>query len=161
MADPRTRFPGPPLRERLLAARGVLAAAGLVLLGFVTIGVLSWFHALLGFAVIAAAAIVGRGVSVPPRAGRAPEGPGAGMTDSWIESLIGKLPDPVIVLYRDGRVVAFNARATSLAAPSPTKSTAPRAAKKVRSSRSSSSSIAIQPQPLKSSPAPCRITIAP
>ena len=34
------------------------------------------------------------------------------MTDSWIESLIGKLPDPVIVLYRDGRVVAFNARAS-------------------------------------------------
>ena len=116
MADPRSRFPGgPPLRERLLAARGVLVAAGLLLLGFAAFNLLSVFYALLGLAVIAAAAVVGPGASVPPRTGRAPENPGPGIGSPWIETLIGKLPDPVIVLDRDGRVVAFNAQASAMA----------------------------------------------
>ena len=116
MSDPRSRFPGgPPLRERLLAARGVLVAAGLLLLGFAAFNLLSVFYALLGLAVIAAAAVVGPGASVPPRTGRAPENPGPGIGSPWIETLIGKLPDPVIVLDRDGRVVAFNAQASAMA----------------------------------------------
>src|SRR6202521_1869932 len=116
MLDPHSRFPGgPPLRERLLAARGVFAAAGLVLLGFAAFDIVSVFYALLGFAVIVAASVVGRGSSVPPRTGRAPENPGPGIGRPWIEILIGKLPDPVIVLDRDGRVVAFNARASAMA----------------------------------------------
>src|SRR6266852_3455026 len=116
MSDPRSRFPGgPPLRERLLAARGVLVAAGLLLLGFAAFNLLSVFYALLGLAVIAAAAVVGRGASVPPRTGRAPENPGPAIGSPWIETLIGKLPDPVIVLDRDGRVVAFNAQASAMA----------------------------------------------
>jgi len=116
MSDPRSRFPGgPPLRERLLAARRVLVAAGLLLLGFAAFNLLSVFYALLGLAVIAAAAVVGRGASVPPRTGRAPENPGPAIGSPWIETLIGKLPDPVIVLDRDGRVVAFNAQASAMA----------------------------------------------
>src|ERR1700687_4975293 len=116
MPDPHSRFPGgPPLRERLLAARGVLVAAGLVLLGFAAFDVVSVFYALLGFAVIVAATLVGRGASVPPRTGRGPENPGPGIGSPWIEVLIGKLPDPVIVLDRDGRVLAFNARASAMA----------------------------------------------
>src|SRR6266568_7247046 len=116
MSDPRSRFPGgPPLWERLLAARGVLVAAGLLLLGFAACNLLSVVYALFGLAVIAAAAVVGPGASVPPRTGRAPEIPGPGIGTSWIETLIGKLPDPVIVLDRDGRVVAFNAQASAMA----------------------------------------------
>jgi two-component system phosphate regulon sensor histidine kinase PhoR len=116
MPDPRSRFPGgPPLRERLLAARGVLVAAGLVLSAFAAFGVVSVFYALLGFAVIAAAAVVGRGTSVPPRAARPPETPEPGIGSPWIELLIGKLPDPIIVLDRAGRVVAFNAQASAMA----------------------------------------------
>src|ERR1700693_5503847 len=118
MPDPHSRFPGgPPLRERLLAARGVLVAAGLVLLGFAAFDAVSVFYASLGFSVIVAAAVVGRGASVPPRTGRAPENPGPGIGSPWIEILIGKLPDPVILLDRDGRVVAFNARASAMAPP--------------------------------------------
>src|SRR5712692_2762628 len=116
MSDPRSRFPGgPPLRERLLAARGVLVAAGLLLLGFAAFNLLSVFYALLGLAVIAAAAVVGRGASAPPDAARPPETPEPGIGSPWIETLIGKLPDPVIVLDRDGRVVAFNAQASAMA----------------------------------------------
>src|ERR1700693_2795089 len=116
MPDPHSRFPGgPPLRERLLAARGVLVAAGLVLFGVAAFNVVPVFYALLGFAVIVAAAVVGRGGSAPPRTGRAPEHPGPGIGSPWIETLIGKLPDPVIVLDRGGRVVAFNARASAMA----------------------------------------------
>src|SRR5713226_10683270 len=116
MPDPRSRFPGgPPLRERLLAARGVLVAAGLVLSGFAAFGVVSVFYALLGFAVIAAAAVVGRGASAPPDAARPPETSEPGIGSPWIEILIGELPDPVIVLDRAGRVVAFNARASAMA----------------------------------------------
>ena len=113
MSDQRSRFPGDlPLRERFVAARFVLTAAGLVLLAFAAFGVLSWFYALLAFGVIAIAAIASRRGSVPSRAGRVPPEPATG---PWIEILIGRLPDPVIVLDRDGRVVAFNARARALA----------------------------------------------
>src|SRR5437660_11764443 len=116
MADPRNRFPGgPPLRERLLAARGVLVAAGLLLLGFAACNLLAALCRLLGLAVVAAAAVAGPGGRVPPRTGRAPENAGPGIGSPWIETLIGKLPDPVIVLDRDGRVVAFNAQASAMA----------------------------------------------
>jgi two-component system phosphate regulon sensor histidine kinase PhoR len=116
MADPRSRFPRrPPLRERLGAARGVLAASGLVLAAFAAFGVLSWAYALLAFAVIAVATVGSRGTPVPPQAGRAPQHPGPGCAGPWIETLIGELPDPVIVLDRAGRTVAFNARASAMA----------------------------------------------
>jgi two-component system phosphate regulon sensor histidine kinase PhoR len=116
MPDPSRRFSGgPPLGERLLAARGVLIAAALVLLGFAALGELSLSYALLGLAVVAAAAVLGRGASVPPRTGSTPVGPEPGIANAWIEILIGKLPDPVIVLDRDGRVVAFNAQASAMA----------------------------------------------
>jgi hypothetical protein len=76
MPDLHRRVPGGrPLRERLLAARAVLIAAALVLLGFAAVGALSLRYALLGLAVIAAAAVLGRGASLPPRTGRAPADP--------------------------------------------------------------------------------------
>ncbi len=111
MSDERSQFPGGmPLRERLVAARGVLLAAALVLSGVTAFGALSLSYALLGFAVIAAAAVFGRVTSIPQRAGRGPENPEPEIDGPWIEILIGKLPDPVIVLDRGARVVAFNAQ---------------------------------------------------
>jgi len=104
-----------PLRERLVAARGVLLAAALVLSGVTAFGALSLSYALLGFAVIAAAAVFGRVTSIPQRAGRGPENPEPEIAGPWIEILIGKLPDPVIVLDRGARVVAFNAQASAMA----------------------------------------------
>src|ERR1700694_2040678 len=116
MPNPHSRFPGgPSLRERLLSARGVVVAPGLVLLGFAGVDVVSVLYAQRAFAVVAAAAVVGRGAAVPPRTGRAPDNPGPGIGSPWIEILIGKLPDPVIVLDRGGRVVAFNTRASAMA----------------------------------------------
>jgi two-component system phosphate regulon sensor histidine kinase PhoR len=116
MLDPRSRFTGkPPLRERLFAARAVLLVSGMVLLAFAAFGVLAWLYALLGFAVIAVAAIIGRGAPVAQHAGRVPEHPEPGMVGRSIEALIGKLPDPVIVLDRAGRVLAFNAQASAMA----------------------------------------------
>ena len=49
--------------------------------------------------------------AVPPLFSRAAEHPQA----SLIESLIGGLPDPAIVLDRDGRVIAFNEPAATIA----------------------------------------------
>ena len=50
MSDLRMRLAGRnPLRDRLFAARGILAAAALVLLGFAAFGVLAWSYAVLGF----------------------------------------------------------------------------------------------------------------
>ena len=116
MSDERSQFPGGmPLRERLVAARGVLLAAALVLSGVTAFGALSLSYALLGFAVIAAAAVFGRVTSIPQRAGRGPENPEPEIDGPWIEILIGKLPDPVIVLDRGARVVAFNAQASAMA----------------------------------------------
>ena len=116
MSDERSQFPGGmPLRERLVAARGVLLAAALVLSGVTAFGALSLSYALLGFAVIAAAAVFGRVTSIPQRAGRGPENPEPEIAGPWIEILIGKLPDPVIVLDRGARVVAFNAQASAMA----------------------------------------------
>ncbi len=116
MSDERSQFPGGmPLRERLVAARGVLLAAALVLSGVTAFGALSLSYALLGFAVIAAAAVFGRVTSIPQRAGRGPESPEPEIAGPWVEILIGKLPDPVIVLDRGARVVAFNAQASAMA----------------------------------------------
>jgi two-component system, OmpR family, phosphate regulon sensor histidine kinase PhoR len=103
------------MRERLLAARSALLAAGLVLAGLVAFGALSWWQAALGFAVIAAAAMIGQGASFAPHAGSAPQHAARLGAIASIETLIGQLPDPVIVLDRDGRVVAFNARASAMA----------------------------------------------
>src|SRR5260370_28596510 len=116
MPDPRRGFAGgPALGDRLLAARGVLVAAGLVLWGFAAFGVVSVFYALLGFAVIAAAAVVGRGASAPPGAARPPETPEPGIGSPWIEILIAELPDPGIMLDRARRVVPFNALPRAIA----------------------------------------------
>src|SRR5262249_62028982 len=116
MPDPRTRSEGKPLlAERLFGAPGVLLVSGMVLLAFVTFGGLAWLYALLGFAVIAAAALIGGGAPAAQHAGRTAEHPEPEIVGRSIEALIGKLPDPVIVLDRAGRVLAFNAQASAMA----------------------------------------------
>src|SRR5436853_7182669 len=115
MPELRRRVPGRnPLRDRLFAARGILAAAALVLLGFAASGVLAWSYAVPGFAVIAAAALFGRDVSdrSPVAARQAAE---PSVDSAWIEILIRDFPDPVIVLDGARRVLAFNAAASAIA----------------------------------------------
>ncbi len=115
--------PGAPKRnaalawERLVAAKGVLIAAALVLLAYVALGTLGLVDALLGLVVVAAAALIG---TQPPAWARhalppaGPTGPPAS-AGPLLEAAIASLPDPVIMLDRDGRVVAFNRGAVGMA----------------------------------------------
>jgi two-component system, OmpR family, phosphate regulon sensor histidine kinase PhoR len=103
------------IRRRLLATRHILIAAGLLLLGFVAFGALSLAEALIGFAVLSGAALIGsehvahKALPVPLAEPSPPR------TAPLVDALIAGLPAPVIVLDRDGRVVAFNGRAGTLA----------------------------------------------
>jgi two-component system phosphate regulon sensor histidine kinase PhoR len=72
--------------------------------------------ALVGFGVIAAAALIeAYGETNAEFAGGAREDAGAAPRDRIIEAVIAGLPDPAIVLERDGIVRAFNGRATEVA----------------------------------------------
>jgi two-component system phosphate regulon sensor histidine kinase PhoR len=100
---------------RLLGVRLVLGAAALVLLAFLGLGSLSFAQALIGLIVIAAAALIGE---VGARPDTALPTPGRAITptdDPLLEAVIAGLPDPVVLLDRDGRVITFNSRAATLA----------------------------------------------
>ena len=92
----------------------VVVAAALVFAVMAVSGVLSPGHAVVGFVVVAAAALLGArgggdkiGAALPP----AP----AARIDQPLQALLAGLADPVIALGRDGRVVAFNEPARALA----------------------------------------------
>jgi two-component system, OmpR family, phosphate regulon sensor histidine kinase PhoR len=103
------------IRQRLLATRNILIAAGLVLFGFAAFGALSFAEAFIGFAVLAGTALI-RSEHVAWKAPPVPLAePSAPRTAPLLDALIAGLPAPVIVLDRDTRVLAFNARAGTLA----------------------------------------------
>ncbi len=93
----------------------VVAAAAIVFAGLAFAGALAGLHAIVGFAVVAAAALVAM------RAGNKVTGlaqqpvAAAERADDALRALVGGLPDPVVALDRDGRVLAFNERARALA----------------------------------------------
>jgi len=115
--DHRRLYIGPSSwLARLARARLVLLAAAAVFVIFAVAGALSPLQALVGFAVVAAAAILVRtapGLSVARTTTMSPVGAMAA-SDPTIEATIAGLPEPVIVLDRD-IVVAFNARARTIA----------------------------------------------
>ena len=101
-------------RKRLLAARRVWIAAGLVFSILAALGAISLPYAAAGFVAIAAAAWFGRGRLSPAR--NIERGPARPATDDpLVGAIIANLPDAVIVLDGDGRVLAFNARASAIA----------------------------------------------
>jgi two-component system, OmpR family, phosphate regulon sensor histidine kinase PhoR len=103
------------IRQRLLATRNILIAAGLVLFGFAAFGALSFAEAFIGFAVLAGTALI-RSEHVAWKAPPVPLAePSTPRTAPLLDALIAGLPAPVIVLDRDTRVLAFNARAGTLA----------------------------------------------
>jgi two-component system, OmpR family, phosphate regulon sensor histidine kinase PhoR len=103
------------IRQRLTASRGVLLATALVLLGFVAFGGLPFAAACLGFAVVAGAVLISsQQVHWNPHAAPLAE-PSPPRTVPLFDAVIANLPAPVIVLDRDGRVVAFNGRAGLIA----------------------------------------------
>src|ERR1700719_2867166 len=107
LAGSQPRSGGPTVRLR--RARIVLAASAGVFLGFVALGYLSILQAVIGFALVAAASLVGR---IPNPIARpaivVAERDPLDRSDPRLEAILGALPDPVIALAQDERVVAFN-----------------------------------------------------
>jgi two-component system phosphate regulon sensor histidine kinase PhoR len=102
--------------RRLRRVRLVLpvAAAFFLLVGY--LGELSPLQALVGFGVISAAALIeASGQSNDDFAARSREDTRVHPGDLVIDAIISGLPDPVIVLERDGIVRAFNTKALDIA----------------------------------------------
>jgi two-component system phosphate regulon sensor histidine kinase PhoR len=91
-----------------------IAAAALVFIAFAATGKLPPAYALTGFAIVAAA------VALALRSGQegdrlARPATAVQTSDDLLRSLVAGLPDPVVALDRDGRVLALNERARALA----------------------------------------------
>ena len=103
-----------PANSRWRGIRVVIVAAAIVFGGFVALGAISSGYGLLGFVILALAALLAnrateeagrlvRPVAVAERAGEP------------LEAVIAGVPDPVIALDRNGRVLTVNESARSLA----------------------------------------------
>ena len=104
--------------ERLSGVRRgvllVIAAAAIVFASFVVAGALAAAYALAGFAIVAAAAFVAMR-SGDERARLAPPLAVSERTNDPLRAVVSGLPDPVIALDRDWRVLALNEPARALA----------------------------------------------
>ena len=92
----------------------VIVAAALVFAGLAATGALAGSYALAGFAIVAAAALAAtrigrRGAQISPVLAASER------SDDPLHAIVSGLPDPVIALDRDGRVVALNEPARVLA----------------------------------------------
>ena len=91
-----------------------IAAAALVFIAFAATGKLPPAYALTGFAIVAAAvALALRSAQESDRLAR--PATAVQTSDDLLRSLVAGLPDPVVALDRDGRVLALNERARALA----------------------------------------------
>jgi two-component system phosphate regulon sensor histidine kinase PhoR len=92
----------------------VIAAAALVFAAFAVGGSVPVAYAIAGFAVVAAAVLVAlRSTQEGGRFSQPPTGEQTG--DDLLRTLVAGLPDPVIALDRESRVLARNERARALA----------------------------------------------
>jgi two-component system, OmpR family, phosphate regulon sensor histidine kinase PhoR len=99
---------------RLWRGGVVLAAAALVFALLAAMGTLPPTYALAGFVVIAVAAIAALR-STPEQDRLAQPVMNVQTGDDLLRTFVTGLPDPVVALDRDGRVIAFNDRARALA----------------------------------------------
>jgi two-component system, OmpR family, phosphate regulon sensor histidine kinase PhoR len=100
---------------RLKRARFVLITASVLFFVLAAVGTLSWTQALIGFALIAGAALIEIMPGTQPSIGTTRETGAKLPLNPTIETTIAGVPDPVIVLDREGIVVAFNAAARTIA----------------------------------------------
>jgi len=101
---------------RAAAPRRALLAAALVLVALVAAGALGIAYAIGAAAVVIAAAWIGSTRRAPMgTVASLPERRGPRLGDPLVEAVIAGLPDPVIVLDRAGRVLAFNPHAGRMA----------------------------------------------
>ncbi len=92
----------------------VIAAAALVFTVFAVAGALPFAYAIAGFAVVAAAvAVTLRSTQENDRLAQPTANVQTG--DDLLRTLVAGLPDPVVALDRDGRVLALNDRVRALA----------------------------------------------
>jgi two-component system phosphate regulon sensor histidine kinase PhoR len=110
LAEDRASLSG----KRWRGGRLVIAAAAIVFAGLAIAGALPYSYALAGFVIIAAAAVLAVRTGEEDGRGRPPiaifeRG------DDLLRAVVAGLPDPVVALDRDGRVVALNERARALA----------------------------------------------
>src|SRR4029077_7947498 len=92
----------------------VIAAAAFVFTAFAAAGALPFAYAIAGFAVVAPAVVVAwRSTQEHDRFAQPTANVQTG--DDLLRTLVAGLPDPAVALDRDGRVLALNDRARSLA----------------------------------------------
>src|SRR5690349_3033822 len=100
---------------RLRRARLVLAAAALVFVALVVMGVLSVLQASAGFLIVAAASLIDF-TTAEDHVAPAPSREGTPLAADWlVEAVVSGLPDAVIALDRRCVVIASNAAARTLA----------------------------------------------
>jgi two-component system, OmpR family, phosphate regulon sensor histidine kinase PhoR len=101
-------------RLRWHGARLVIVTAAIVFAGLAILNVVAVAYAAIGFAILTAAALLAaRGGEAGDRSA-APAAVAERAADP-LRAVVAGLPDPVIALDRDGRVVALNERARALA----------------------------------------------
>ncbi|HEX4236845.1 MAG TPA: histidine kinase dimerization/phospho-acceptor domain-containing protein, partial [Xanthobacteraceae bacterium] len=102
------------LSAKLWRGGVVFAAAAIVFAVLAAVGTLPIVYAVAGFVVIAAAAFLGlRSVREQDRLAQPVVNVQTG--DDLLRTFVAGLPDPVLALDRDGRVIALNDRARALA----------------------------------------------
>ncbi len=110
LAEDRAPFASRRWRGRRL----VIAALAMVFAGLALAGVLPYLYALGGFVVLAAVTMLALPSGEEQERRLAPMAM-AERGDDLLRALVGGLPDPVVALDRDGRVLALNERARALA----------------------------------------------
>src|SRR5580693_2735884 len=100
--------------RRWRGARLVIAAAALVFAALALAGALPYSYALAGFAIVAAAAVFAVRTGEEEERRRQPIAISE-RGDDLLRAVVAGLPDPVVALDREGRVLALNERARALA----------------------------------------------
>ena len=100
--------------RRWRGGRLVVAAAALVFAALALAGGLPYSYALVGFAIVAAAAVFAVRTGEEGERRRQPIAISE-HGDDLLRAVVAGLPDPVVALDRDGRVLALNERARALA----------------------------------------------
>jgi two-component system, OmpR family, phosphate regulon sensor histidine kinase PhoR len=103
-----------PSGKRWRGGRLVIVVSAIVFAGLALAGALPYTYALAGFAVLAAAAMLAVKSGEEEERGLKPIAISE-RGDDLLRAVVAGLPDPVVALDRDGRVLALNERARALA----------------------------------------------
>src|SRR5579885_537264 len=109
LAEDRAMLTG----KRWRGGRLVIAAAAIVFAGLAFAGTLPVAYAIAGFAIVTAAAVLA--IRTGEEEDRRQPIAISERGDDLLRAVVAGLPDPVVALDRDGRVMALNERARALA----------------------------------------------